>query len=83
MVRWKISLGIIGTLLSSLLYADTVKIGAVVIPASFQLKKHDLAYRFQCAKVKLAVVVELPEVLDEVLDALIHYDQSLKLAGEK
>ncbi|MCQ2397457.1 MAG: AMP-binding protein [Lentisphaeria bacterium] len=45
------------------------KIGAVVIPASFQLKKHDLAYRFQCAKVKLAVVVDLPEVLDEVLDA--------------
>ncbi len=43
------------------------KIGAVVIPASFQLKKHDLVYRFNAAEVKLAVVVDLPEILDEVV----------------
>ncbi len=43
------------------------KIGAVVIPASFQLKRHDLVYRFQAAHVKMAVVVDLPEVLEEVL----------------
>ncbi len=43
------------------------KIGAVVIPASFQLKRHDLVYRFKAAHVKLAVVVDLPDVLEEVL----------------
>ena len=41
MVRWKISLGIIGTLLSSLLYADTVKIGAVVIDDATALPMSD------------------------------------------
>ena len=42
------------------------KIGAVVIPASFQLKRHDLVYRFKAAEVKMVVCVDLPEVLDEV-----------------
>ncbi|MBO7741028.1 MAG: AMP-binding protein, partial [Victivallales bacterium] len=45
------------------------KIGAVVIPASFQLKKHDLVYRFKASEAKAAVVVDLPEVLNEVLAA--------------
>lgn len=46
MVRWKISLGIIGTLLSSLLYADTVKIGAVVIDDATALPMSDVEVCF-------------------------------------
>jgi acetyl-CoA synthetase len=45
------------------------KIGAVVIPANFQFKRHDLVYRFTAAKVKTVVTVDLPEVLAEVLPA--------------
>lgn len=42
------------------------KLGAIVIPASFQLKCKDLAYRFQAAGVKLVVCVDTPEILAEV-----------------
>ena len=46
MVRRKISLGIIGTLLSSLLYADTVKIGAFVIDDARALPMSDVEVCF-------------------------------------
>ena len=42
------------------------KIGAVVIPASFQFKRHDLVYRFRAADVKMVCCVDLPDVLAEV-----------------
>ena len=46
------------------------KIGAVVIPATFQLKSLDLSYRFNAAKVKMFICVDEPWLLDEVKDAL-------------
>ncbi len=42
------------------------KIGAVAIPGSFQLKKKDLVYRFQAAKVKIAVCIDDSAILEEV-----------------
>ncbi|OQC16276.1 MAG: Acetyl-coenzyme A synthetase [Lentisphaerae bacterium ADurb.Bin082] len=46
------------------------KIGAIAIPASFQLKSKDLEYRFQAAEVKLAVIVDNPDVMEAVSSAL-------------
>lgn len=46
------------------------KLGAVAIPASFQLKCKDLAYRFQAAAVKMVVCVDTPAILHEVQAAV-------------
>jgi acetyl-CoA synthetase len=47
-----------------------MKLGAVCIPASYQLTAKDIAYRCNCAGVKLLVSVDEPEVAGHVRDAL-------------
>jgi acetyl-CoA synthetase len=42
------------------------KIGAIAIPASFQLKSKDLVYRFQAASVKMVISIDDPELLANV-----------------
>lgn len=39
------------------------KIGAICIPATFQLKAHDIEYRCNCASVKMIIVVDDDEML--------------------
>ncbi len=46
------------------------KLGATAIPASFQLKSKDLAYRFQAAKVCLVVTVDTEELVSDVRIAM-------------
>lgn len=46
------------------------KIGAVVIPASFQLTPHDLVYRLNAAGVKMLVTVDDAEIIQHCEDSL-------------
>ena len=45
------------------------KIGAVAIPASFQLRHKDILYRFQAAKVKMAIIVDDESIVADVLQS--------------
>ncbi len=54
------------------------KIGAVAIPATNQLKKKDLVYRFKAANVKMLVCVNEPSIQDELSEALAEYPLELK-----
>lgn len=49
------------------------KIGAIAIPASFQLKSKDLVYRFQVASVKMVISVDDPDLLESLDFALSEY----------
>ncbi len=46
------------------------KIGAVVIPSSFQMKPHDLIYRFKAANVKMIVTVDDDDIVYNVKESL-------------
>lgn len=46
------------------------KLGAVVIPATFQLTPHDISYRCESAKCKMIIMVDEEQVLKHVADAL-------------
>ncbi|MBE5816824.1 MAG: acetyl-CoA synthetase [Clostridiales bacterium] len=46
------------------------KIGAVAIPASFQLKSHDITYRCDAADVKMIICVDDGDICDNVYEAL-------------
>ena len=43
-----------------------IKIGAVCIPATFQLTPKDLEYRIQAAGVKMVMAVDEPEIVGHV-----------------
>ena len=49
------------------------KIGAIAIPASFQLKSKDLVYRFHVASVKMVISVDDPDLLESLDFALSEY----------
>lgn len=55
------------------------KIGAVAIPATNQLKKKDLLYRFAAANVKMLVCVNEPSIRSELTEALDEHPLPLKL----
>ncbi len=55
------------------------KIGAVAIPATNQLKKKDLVYRFRAANVKMLVSVNEESIRRELTEAFAEYPLGLKL----
>ncbi len=55
------------------------KIGAVAIPATNQLKKKDLLYRFKAANVKMLISVNEPSIRTELSEALAEHPLELKL----
>lgn len=46
------------------------KLGAVIIPASFQLTPHDLIYRLNVAEVKALITVDDDEIISHCMDSL-------------
>ena len=62
------------------------KIGAVLIPASLQLRAKDIAYRAEAANVKMIVAVDDPEVIGQIELATVEESvvkHKIMVAGEK
>lgn len=58
------------------------KIGAVAIPATNQLKKKDLVYRFKTANVKMLISVNEESIRKELSEAFEEYSPELKLLSD-
>ena len=46
------------------------KIGAIAIPATFQLTSHDIVYRANAANIKMIITVDAPDIIAQVEAAL-------------
>ncbi|HKL93690.1 MAG TPA: AMP-binding protein, partial [Clostridia bacterium] len=55
------------------------KIGAIVIPATDQLKKKDITYRFEKAGVSAIICTADGSILDEAVQAVEEYKDSIKV----
>lgn len=58
------------------------KIGAVAIPATNQLKKKDLVYRFKTANVKMLITVNEESIRKELSEAFEEYSPEFKLLSD-
>ena len=58
------------------------KIGAVAIPATNQLKKKDLVYRFKTANVKMLISVNEESIRKELSEAFEEYSPEFKLLSD-
>lgn len=54
------------------------KIGAIVIPATFQLRASDVLYRLKTADIKAIVCTAEGQIIDQVCEALENYDKPIK-----
>ena len=63
--------------ITDLLRPEGIKIGAVAIPATNQLKAHDLVYRFNAAGVK-AIVATQDDGIPEAVEAAAAESPSLE-----
>ena len=51
---------------------DRAKLGAVMVPATFMLKEHDLEYRLNGASVKAVIATSLGDIAEVCDLSLIH-----------
>jgi acetyl-CoA synthetase len=63
-----------------ILMTALMKIGAVCIPGTYQLTQKDIAYRCAVAEVKLLVVVDDPELLENIRLSLPRWDELRRVA---
>ncbi|MCL2631896.1 MAG: AMP-binding protein, partial [Coriobacteriia bacterium] len=47
------------------------KLGAVLVPATFMLKEHDVAYRVNSAEIKTVICTDLPDIAEVIDNSLV------------